>query len=146
MKKIFGEFKEFISKGNVVDMAVGVVIGAAFRAIVDSVVTDVISPVVGIIFKVDFSALSVVINGSEITYGKFIMAVVKFFIIAIVLFIFVKAVNKFRRLSEKKHPEEAPKTKKCPYCLSEIHVEATKCPHCTSELPEEETEEETEKE
>ena len=131
------EFKEFINRGNVVDMAVGVVIGAAFKAIVDSVVADLISPLIGIIFKQDFSSLSVTINGSVFTYGNFIMAVINFLIVAFVLFLFVKGVNKMRARQEAKKgpaPEEAPTTKICPYCKSEISIEATKCPHCTSDV------------
>ena len=102
------EFKEFINRGNVVDMAVGVVIGAAFKAIVDSVVADLISPLIGIIFKQDFSSLSVTINGSVFTYGNFIMAVINFLIVAFVLFLFVKAVNKMRALQDAKKPKEEP--------------------------------------
>ncbi len=135
---IVKEFKEFINRGNVIDMAVGVVIGAAFKAIVDSVVTDLISPIIGIIFKQDFSSLSVTINGSVFTYGNFIMAVINFFLIAIVLFLFVKAVNKFRdaqaKLTHKEEKAPAPTTKKCPFCQEEISIDATRCPHCTSEL------------
>jgi len=142
VKKFIAEFKEFVSRGNVVDMAVGVIIGAAFKAIVDSLVSDVISPLIGIIFKMDFSELSATVNGSEIMYGKFIMAIINFIIIALVLFLFIKAINKMRRLSEARKPkeEEAPTTKKCPFCQSEIAIEATRCPHCTSELPEENAE------
>lgn len=137
MKKILKEFKEFINKGNVVDMAVGVVIGAAFKAIVDSLVSDLISPLIGIIFQADFSDVSLTINGSPIMIGSFIMAVLNFFIVAVVLFAFVKLMNSLRNL--KKKPEEpaapaAPATQTCPYCISEIPAEATKCPHCTSEI------------
>lgn len=132
------EFKEFINRGNVVDMAVGVVIGAAFKAIVDSVVADLISPLIGIIFKQDFSSLSVEINGSVFTYGNLIMAIVNFIIVAFVLFLFVKAVNKMRAKAEAKKAKEteaaAPTTKICPYCKSEIPVDATKCSHCTSDV------------
>lgn len=132
------EFKEFINRGNVVDMAVGVVIGAAFKAIVDSVVADLISPLIGIIFQQDFSTLSVEINGSVFTYGNLIMAIVNFIIVAFVLFLFVKAVNKMRERAEAKKAKEAEAeaatTKVCPYCMSEIPVEATKCAHCTSDV------------
>ena len=137
-KKIIQEFKEFINQGNVIDMAVGVVVGAAFKAIVDSFVSDLISPVIGIIFSADFSDVSVTVNGSEIMIGSFITAVINFFIVAAVLFLFVKLINSFRKMSKK--PEEAPAepaapaTKKCPYCFSEIAAEATRCPHCTSEI------------
>ena len=135
-KGIIQEFKEFINKGNVMDMAVGIIIGAAFKAIVDSLVEDLISPLIGSIFQMDFSDLSVNINGAELMYGKFIMAVIDFFIIAIVLFCLIKAVNKAKS-AVSKPKEEAPAeptTKVCPFCKSEIAIDATRCPHCTSEL------------
>jgi len=134
------EFKEFMNRGNVVDMAVGVVIGAAFKAIIDSVVADLISPLIGIIFQQDFSSLKVTINGSDFTYGNLIMAIVNFVIVAFILFLFVKGVNKMRAAAEarkKKESEEAaaaPTTKICPYCKSSVAIDATRCPHCTSEL------------
>ena len=132
MKKIFNEFKEFINRGNVVDMAVGVIIGAAFKAIVDSVVNDLISPLIGIIFKKDFSNLVVTVFEAEIRYGAFIMAVINFFIVAAALFALIKVINLFHR---KKEEAPAPVTTKvCPYCKSQIAIEATRCPHCTSEL------------
>jgi len=147
--KIIKEFKEFINRGNVVDMAVGVMIGAAFKSIVDSVVADLISPIIGIIFKQDFNTLKIVLREAvmdadgvtvlkeqiSINYGAFIMAVVNFFIIAAILFLMVKMINTLRDGIKKKEDEveEAPTTKVCPYCKSEIDIEATRCPHCTSE-------------
>ena len=135
-KGIIQEFKEFINQGNVVDLAVGVIIGAAFKAIVDSLVGDIISPLIGSIFNMDFSDLSVNINGAELMYGNFIMAVLNFFIIAIVLFCIIKAFNKAKSAVIKPKEEEpaAETTKVCPYCKSEIAIDATRCPHCTSEL------------
>lgn len=135
-KGLIQEFKDFINQGNVMDMAVGVIIGAAFKAIVDSVVGDLFSPLLGSIFKMDFSDLSVNINGAEVMYGKFLMAVIDFLIIAIVLFAIIKAFNKAKSMV-KKPAEEAPAepvTKVCPFCKSEIDIAATRCPHCTSEL------------
>jgi large conductance mechanosensitive channel len=152
VKKIINEFKEFINRGNVVDMAVGVMIGAAFKAIVDSVVKDLISPVIGIIFKQDFNNLKWIlqeevkelVNGVEtvtqpgvsINYGAFIMAIINFLIIAAILFIMVKAINTARTIGSKKVEEApaAPTTKICPHCKSEIAIDATRCAHCTSEL------------
>lgn len=152
VKKIINEFKEFINRGNVVDMAVGVMIGAAFKAIVDSVVKDLISPVIGIIFKQDFNNLKWVlqeevkelVNGVEtviqpgvsINYGAFIMAIINFLIVAFILFLMVKLINSARNLGKKKVEEApaAPTTKICPYCKSEIAIEATRCAHCTSEV------------
>ena len=135
-KGIIQEFKEFINQGNVIDLAVGVIIGAAFKAIVDSLVGDLISPLLGSIFQMDFSDLSVNINGAELMYGNFIMAVINFFIIAIVLFAIIKAFNKAKNAVIKPAEEApaAPTTKVCPFCKSEIAVDATRCPHCTSEL------------
>ena len=137
-KKIIAEFKEFINQGNVVDMAVGVVIGAAFKAIVDSFVSDLISPIIGIIFSADFSDVCVTINGSAIMIGSFINAVINFLIVAVVLFLFVKLINSFRKMKKKPEEEPAapaePTTKECPYCMTEISIKATRCPHCTSEL------------
>ena len=145
MKKFFSEFKEFISKGNVMDMAVGIIVGGAFTAIVNSLTNDVINPLIGSIFKMDFSELSVSINGADLMYGAFIMAIINFIIIAFVLFLIVKGMNKLRaRAEEKKKAEEeeaAPTTKICPFCKSEVPIEATRCAHCTSELPEEPKEE-----
>lgn len=133
MKKILEEFKAFINRGNVVDMAVGVIIGAAFKAIVDSVVNDLISPIIGIIFQKDFSDLTIKIFEAQIRYGAFIMAVINFFIVAAALFALVKVINLFHR--KKEEPAPAPATTKvCPFCKSEISIEATRCPHCTSEV------------
>ena len=145
MKKFFGEFKEFISRGNVIDMAIGVVVGAAFKSIVDSLVNDIIMPVVGwLIGDMDFADLAIVLStktvedGTEVvtalSYGKFINAIISFLIIAFCLFIVVKVVNKLRRKKEEPAPEPAPTTKKCPFCCSEIAIEASRCPNCTSEL------------
>lgn len=137
-KGIIQEFKEFISRGNVIDLAVGVIIGAAFKAIVDSLVGDLISPLIGSIFNMDFSKLSVNINGAELMYGNFIMSVLNFFIIALVLFCIIKAFNKAKNAIKKPVEEApaAPTTKVCPFCKSEIAIDATRCPHCTSELKE----------
>ena len=137
MKKILAEFKEFINRGNVVDMAVGVMIGAAFKGIVDSLVNDIISPVIGLIAQKDFSTLCIHFLGVELKYGAFLMAILNFFIIAIVLFLIIKLMNNLHKIGKKKTVEEvpaAPTTKICPRCCSEIAIEATRCPHCTSEL------------
>ncbi|MBR3262421.1 MAG: large conductance mechanosensitive channel protein MscL [Lachnospiraceae bacterium] len=140
MKKFFGEFKEFISKGNVMDMAVGIIVGGAFTAIVSALTDNIINPLIGSIFKMDFSDLAVTINGAELKYGAFIMAVINFIIIAFVLFLIVKGMNTLRaKAEEKKKKEEveaAPTTKVCPFCKSEVSIDATRCPHCTSELSE----------
>ncbi|MBO4360303.1 MAG: large conductance mechanosensitive channel protein MscL [Eubacteriaceae bacterium] len=136
MKKFIQEFKEFAVKGNVMDMAVGIIIGGAFTAIVTSLVNDIISPLIGLLVKMDFNSLTATVLGVEIKYGAFIMSVVNFLIVALVLFSIIKAMNRASELMKKKEEEApgAPTTKICPYCRSEIAIEATRCPHCTSEL------------
>ena len=138
MKKFFSEFKEFVMRGNVLDLAVGVIIGAAFQAIVTSLTSDIISPILGIFGGMNFDQLSFTINGATIGYGKFITAIINFLIMAFVIFCFVKFMNSLNEKLVKK-PEEAPAaptTKVCPFCKSEVNIDATRCPHCTSELTE----------
>ncbi len=143
MKKFFEEFRKFINRGSVVDMAVGIMIGAAFKAIVDSLVNDIISPFIGLLVKQDFSNLSLNLFGVSLRYGAFMMAVLNFFIIAMVLFLIIRLMNSFHDLTKlMKKPDEpeeepAPTTKLCPFCRTEIDIEATRCPHCTSHLDEE---------
>ena len=137
MKKLASEFKEFIMRGNVMDLAVGVIIGGAFSAIVTSLTDDIISPVLGIFGGLDFSDLVANVNGAEIRYGAFITAIINFLIMALIIFIMVKAINKAMSIGKKKE-EEAPTTKKCPHCCEEVNIEATKCPHCTGDIPAEE--------
>ena len=139
MKSFITEFKEFALKGNVMDMAVGIIIGGAFTAIVTSLVDDLINPIIGLLCGKDFSNLSAVFfDGQvELRYGAFIMAVVNFVIVALVLFSIIKAMNKATSLTKKEEEtEEEPTTKECPFCLQEIPIKATRCPHCTSELSE----------
>lgn len=135
-KGFFAEFKKFIMRGNVIDLAVGVIIGGAFQAIVNSLVEDIVTPLLGIILgKVDFSNLAVTIGEASIGYGKFITAVINFFIMALVIFAIVKTINDVSdRLHKKSEEESAPTTKVCPYCKSKIDIEAVKCPHCTSDV------------
>lgn len=132
------EFKKFILRGNVIDLAVGVIIGGAFQAIVNSLVEDIIMPVVGIVLgQVDFSKLAFEIGDATVTYGKFITAIINFLIMAFVIFLLVKGINKVSDKLSKPEEEAATTTKVCPFCKSEISIDATKCPHCTSDLPEE---------
>ncbi len=138
--KFFDEFKKFIMRGNVMDMAVGVIVGGAFTAIVTSLNADILTPILGIFGGTDFSNLSVKLGSGEeapvLMYGNFITAVINFIITALVIFCIIKGINsmteKFKKKEEEK-PEE-PTTKTCPYCLSEIPINATKCAHCTSDL------------
>lgn len=139
MKKIAKEFKEFITKGNVLDMAVGLIVGSAFTAIVKSLVDDVFSPLLSIITgKANLTALVANVNGAEVRYGSFLQAIITFLLTALVLFFVVKGINAIRNIgSKKKKVDEepaAPTTKICPFCRSEIDIEATKCPHCTSDV------------
>ena len=135
MKKFIGEFKEFIMRGNVIDLAVGVIIGGAFQAIVSSLVDDILMPLLGIVLgKVDFSGLVAQVGDASVAYGKFITAIINFIIMAFVIFLIVKAINKVANINKKEEPEAAPTTKVCPFCKSEIAIDATKCPHCTSEV------------
>lgn len=134
IKKFFEEFKDFAMKGNVMDMAVGIIIGAAFTAIVTSLVDDIISPLLGLLVDVNFSGLAAKVGGATFAYGKFIMAVINFILIALVLFCIVKALNKASRIGKSEEAAEIT-TKTCPYCKSEISVNATRCPNCTSALP-----------
>lgn len=139
MKKIIDEFKTFISRGNVIDMAIGIIIGGAFKAIVDSLVADVINPLLGIIGGKDLSALTLPLRGeATLNYGNFISAVLNFFIMAVVIFAIVKVMNTIADKFKKKPEvvEEAPTTKQCPYCKSDIAIDATRCPHCTSLIEE----------
>lgn len=132
------EFKDFIMRGNVMDLAVGVIIGGAFTAIVTSLNEDLITPLLGIFGGTDFSNLTLKLGSGEtapvLAYGNFITAVINFLITALVLFFILKAFN--TAAAKVKKPEEpaAPTTKVCPYCKSEIPVDATRCGHCTSQL------------
>ncbi len=136
MKKFLGEFKEFISRGNVADMAVGVIIGGAFTAIVNSLVNDILTPLLGLLTGgMDFASLSFGIGDAQFCYGSFIAAVINFLLVALVLFLLVKAINAVRR----KQPEDKPvppAVQVCPFCKSEIPADAVRCPHCTSHLEE----------
>ncbi len=128
-------------RGNVIDLAVGVIIGAAFQAIVTSLVNDVISPVIGLFVKTDFNNLALKLGtnpaGEEILlkYGAFITNVINFIIMAFIIFLMVKAINKVTTLGKKQEEIiEEVTTKTCPYCCTEIDIKATRCPNCTSEL------------
>jgi len=152
MKGFFGEFKKFIMRGNVIDLAVGVIIGAAFQAIVKSLVDDIVMPLISLATKgVDFANKFILLGEGEfatlaeaqeagvaaVAYGNFINAILNFLIMAFVIFCLVKTINRISEKAAKKEVEEAPAeptTKECPYCKSEIALEATRCPNCTSEL------------
>ena len=152
MKSFFNEFKKFIARGNVMDMAVGIIIGAAFTKIVNSLVADIIMPPIGLLLgDIDFTNWFIVLkDGAEtaapyasleaakaagavtMNIGFFINSIISFLIVAFAIFLVIKAINKMK---EKPAPAPAaPTTKQCPYCFSEININATKCPHCTSDI------------
>lgn len=139
-KGFIAEFKKFIMRGNVMDMAVGVIVGGAFTSIVTSLNQDILTPILGIFGGIDFSNLSVTLGSGEgapvLAYGNFITAVINFLITALVIFCLVKGLNKLNEKFSKKETQKpvVPTTKKCPFCKSEIAIDATRCPHCTSQL------------
>lgn len=143
-KGFFAEFKKFIAQGNVLDLAVGVIIGAAFKDVVTSLTDNFINPILACIGgNKELGFAFEIIKGNpatKIDVGAFITAVINFLIMAFVIFCIVKAVNKAnelgKKLAKKKEAEAAPTTKICPYCKTEIDIEATRCPHCTSKLDE----------
>ena len=153
MKGFIAEFKKFIMRGNVIDLAVGVIIGGAFQSIVNSLVNDIVSPVLSLATKgINLADKFVVLTMEEVAfttaeaakeagyatlnYGSFITAIINFLIMAFVIFTLVKGINKLADLGKKKEEEipEVPTTKVCPYCKSEISIEAVKCPCCTSDI------------
>lgn len=128
-----GGFRQFLLRGNVVDMAVGVVIGAAFATVVGSFTKDLLTPLIAAIFqKPDFAALSFTINNSKFLYGDFINALIAFLIVAIVVFYFVVVPMNALVARSRKEPPADPTTRKCPECLSEIPIDAKRCAHCTT--------------
>lgn len=149
MKNFIKEFKEFVMRGNVLDLAVAVIIGGAFQKIINSMVNDIIMPVVtlctgGIDFTNWFIALdgnsydtlaqAQAANASTINYGTFLTETISFLIMAFVIFMMVKTMNRLASLNKKEKAEVATKTQTCPYCKSEIAIDATRCPHCTSQI------------
>ena len=147
MKKFLTEFKEFAVKGNMMDMAVGVIVGGAFGALVTALIDNILMPIISLVTGgIDFANWFIALDGSKyatlaeaqeagaatLNYGLFISAIINFVILALVVFMIVKAMNKLRKPAEEV-PEE-PTTRICPYCQSEIAIAATRCPHCTSEL------------
>ena len=151
MKKFMQEFKTFAIKGNMIDLAVGMIIGTSFNKIVSSLVNDMFMPLLGVFTgKIDFSKLFIALDGKTyetlaaaeeagvacFKYGAFLAGVMDFLIMAFVVFIFVKQINKLRDMNKEPEAPKAPTTKTCPFCKTEINIEATRCPHCTSELGE----------
>lgn len=156
MKKLLQDFKTFAIKGNMIDLAVGMIIGTSFNKIVSSLVNDMIMPLLGIFTgKIDFAKLFIALDGNTYAtlaeaeaagaacfkYGSFIAGLIDFLIMAFIVFLFVRGISKLREIGKEETPEApaepaAPTTKICPFCKTEIHIEASRCPHCTSELTE----------
>ena len=136
MKKFLTEFKQFAMKGDVLNLAVVIIIGGAFQSIVSSLVNDIISPFIGLFGKTDFNNLILTVRGVEIKYGAFITNVLNFISLAFVIFLLVKSMNKLTSIGKAPEAPKAPTTKKCDFCKSEIAIDATRCPHCTSVLNE----------
>lgn len=133
MKKLLDEFKTFALKGNVINLAVGVIIGAGFQSIVTSFTDNFISPILGLLVNVNFNALALRVGSVTFGYGAFITALINFLIMAFVIFLLVKFMNKIIGLN-KKNEIVTPTTKKCKFCITDIPIDATRCPNCTSEL------------
>ena len=137
-KGFVAEFRKFITRGNVMDMAVGVIMGGAFTSIVTSLNEDLLTPILGLFGGTDFSYLSVKLGSGEnaplLKYGNFITAVINFLITAFVIFMIIKGLNMVSDKFKKKEEEKPASTKICPYCQSEINIKAVKCPHCTSDV------------
>ena len=151
MKGFIKEFKDFISRGNVIDLAVGVIIGGAFSSIVNNLVTNIVTPAISLLTgKISFTDMFIALDGGEyatieeateagaaiLTYGNFIAVTIDFIIMAFVIFLLVKGLNKLTSIGKKEEPvvEAEPTTKVCPFCKSEIAIDATKCAHCTSDV------------
>lgn len=149
MKKFLDEFKTFALKGNMIDLAVGMIIGSAFTSIVGSLVNDVFMPVLSLLTgKIDFTNMFIALDGNHyatlaaaqeagvatINYGSFITNVINFLLMALVVFMVVKQINKLQALGKKPEAPKAPTEKECPYCKSMIPIKAVRCPHCTSKL------------
>ena len=128
---MFKEFKDFVMRGNVLDLAIAVIIGGAFGKIIASLVNDMLMPVIGLVMGgVNFSELSITFGAAVIKWGAFVQTILDFLIVAFVIFIIVKAANKMKKAP----PPADPTTKECPNCFTAISIKATRCPHCTSEL------------
>lgn len=136
MKNFFQEFKSFALKGNVMNLAVGMIIGAAFQGVVSSLTENILSPIIGLFTGQNFDGMQLEVLGVALKYGAFITSVINFVIMAFVVFLMVKMMNKIDSLASHKEPPapQAPTKRDCPYCLSSIPIAATRCPACTSNL------------
>ena len=133
IKKFIHEFKEFALRGNVMSLAVGVIIGSSFQGVVTSLTDNILSPIIGLFTRQNFDSLDLSVLGITLRYGAFITTVINFFIMAFVVFMLVRAMNRLLTLGEHKEKAPAP-AHLCPYCKSTLHPEATRCPACTSQV------------
>ena len=134
MGKFLDEFKAFALRGNVMNLAVGIIIGAAFQSVVSSLTDNILSPVIGLFTGNNFDALEIGFLGVTLRYGAFITSVVNFIIMAFVVFMLMKCMNGLMGIGKAANDAGEPTTKKCPYCMSEIDINASRCPNCTSDL------------
>ena len=134
MKKFIAEFKEFALRGNVMSLAVGLIIGAAFQSVVSSLTENILSPIIGLFAGQNFDALALNVLGVTLGYGAFITSLMNFFIMAIVVFLMVRAMNRALSYGAKKNEAKAEPERLCPCCIGAVHKDATRCPNCTSEL------------
>ena len=133
VKKFMNEFKEFALRGNVMSLAVGVIIGSAFQGVVASLTDNILSPIIGLFTRQNFDSLELNVVGITLRYGAFITSVINFIIMAFVVFMLVRAMNKLLTLGEHQKVPEKP-ARLCPHCKSPLHPDATRCPACTSDL------------
>jgi len=134
MKKFLKEFKDFALKGNVLNLAVGVIIGAAFQGVVSSLTENILSPIIGLLTRQNFDSLMLEILGITLKYGAFITSVINFIIMAFVVFLLVRIMNQILTIGQEKPKDPLPAKKQCTYCFSEIDIKAKRCPACTSQL------------
>jgi len=128
------EFRDFVMRGNVLDLAIAVIIGGAFGAIITSLVNDILMPLIGVLMGgVDFTSLTYQVGDAVVAYGKFIQAIINFLIIAFVLFLIIRSFNRFKKKEPAPVPA-APTTKECPQCFTSIPIQAKRCPNCTSQI------------
>jgi len=134
MRKFLKEFKDFALKGNVLNLAVGIIIGAAFQGVVNSLTENILSPIIGLLTRQNFDSLMLEVLGITLKYGAFITSVINFIIMAFVVFMLVKIMNRILTIGHEKSKTSLPTKKQCIYCFSEIDIKATRCPECTSQL------------
>lgn len=136
MRKFLGEFKDFALRGNVMDLAIGVLIGGAFSGLVTSLTENILSPIIGLFGGSNFDQYMLEIGQVQIKYGAFITAVINFVIMAFIVFLLVKGIKRLESVGAKKEIPAEQTTKACPYCCTDIDIKASRCPHCTSQLTE----------